>query len=87
MLVTQVSFSRSVYCVKLHKSLYGVKQLCRMWYNRLSEFLLMRGYIGNDDCRAASLRVLPMDFPLSRSMLVISISLAMRETLMKHVII
>jgi hypothetical protein len=41
---------RNMYCVKLQKSLYGLKQSSRMWYNRLSEFLLRKGYTKNDDC-------------------------------------
>ncbi|WVZ79985.1 hypothetical protein U9M48_027505 [Paspalum notatum var. saurae] len=41
---------RNMYCVKLQKSLYGLKQSGRMWYNRLSEFLLQKGYTNNDDC-------------------------------------
>jgi hypothetical protein len=30
--------------------LYGLKQSGRMWYNRLKEFLLNKGYSNNDDC-------------------------------------
>jgi hypothetical protein len=40
----------NMYCVKLNKSLYGLKQSRRMWYNRLKEFLLSKGYSNNDDC-------------------------------------
>jgi hypothetical protein len=42
--------NRNMYCVKLQKSLYGLKQSGRMWYNRLSEFLKQKGYTNNDDC-------------------------------------
>ena len=42
--------NRNMYCVKLQKSLYGLKQSGKMWYNRLSEFLLHKGYSNNDDC-------------------------------------
>jgi len=41
--------NRNMYCVKLKKSLYGLKQSGRMWYNRLSEFLLAKGYTSSDD--------------------------------------
>ena len=41
--------NRNMYCVKLQKSLYGLKQSGRMWYNRLSEFLKLKGYTNNDD--------------------------------------
>jgi hypothetical protein len=42
--------NRNMYCVKLQKSLYGLKQSGQMWYNWLSEFLKLKGYTNNDDC-------------------------------------
>jgi hypothetical protein len=42
--------NRNMYCVKLQKSLYGLKQSGRMWYKRLSIFLSKKGYTNNDDC-------------------------------------
>ena len=36
--------SRGMYSIKLNKSLYGLKQSGRMWYNRLSTFLIKEGY-------------------------------------------
>ena len=39
-----------MYCLKLKRSLYGLKQSGRMWYNRLSEYLIQKGYSNNDDC-------------------------------------
>lgn len=38
------SSSRAHYSIKLNRSLYGLKQSGRMWYNRLSEYLLREGY-------------------------------------------
>ena len=54
--------SRNTYCVKLNKSLYGLKQSGRMWYNRLSEFLLQKGYINNDDCPCVFIKKSPTGF-------------------------
>jgi hypothetical protein len=42
--------NRNMFSVRLQRSLYGLKQSGRMWFNRLSNFLLQRGYINNDDC-------------------------------------
>ena len=36
--------------IKLQRSLYGLKQSERMWYNRLSKYLLIEGYANNPIC-------------------------------------
>ncbi|KAM2690262.1 hypothetical protein EV1_043463 [Malus domestica] len=36
--------------VRLRISLYGLKQSCRIWYNRLSEYLTSQGYVNNELC-------------------------------------
>lgn len=41
---------REQYSIKLNRSLYGLKQSGRMWYERLSEYLLKEGYKNNDVC-------------------------------------
>jgi hypothetical protein len=48
--VPNPSANRNMYCVKLKKSLYGLKQSGRMWYNRSSEFFSLKGYTKNDSC-------------------------------------
>ncbi|GKB23158.1 retrovirus-related pol polyprotein from transposon TNT 1-94 [Tanacetum coccineum] len=42
--------SREQYAIKLNKSLYGLKQSGRMWYNQLSEYLLKEGYKNDSIC-------------------------------------
>ncbi|KAL0558720.1 hypothetical protein IC582_003302 [Cucumis melo] len=44
------SNSRELCSIKLQKSLYGLKQSGRMWYNRLSEYFLKEGYQNNPIC-------------------------------------
>jgi Reverse transcriptase (RNA-dependent DNA polymerase) len=41
------SKSREMYSIKLKWSLYGLKQSGRMWYNRLSEYLIKEWYKSN----------------------------------------
>ena len=36
--------------IKLQRSLYGLKQSGRMWYNRFSQYLLKEGYANNPIC-------------------------------------
>ena len=38
---------RDMYSIKLQRFLYGLKQSGRMWYNRLSTYLLKEGYVNN----------------------------------------
>ncbi|GJV23042.1 disease resistance CC-NBS-LRR class family protein [Tanacetum coccineum] len=41
---------REMCSIKLKRSLYGLKQSGRMWYNRLSDYLISKGYINNLIC-------------------------------------
>ena len=41
---------RNTFSIKLRRSLYGLKQSGRMWYNRLSEYLISLGYVNNELC-------------------------------------
>jgi hypothetical protein len=48
--VPYASAKGSMHCVKLNKSLYGLKQSGRIWHKQLSKFLIQKGYSNNDDC-------------------------------------
>ena len=41
---------RSMYSIKLQRSLYRLKQSGRMWYNCLSQYFLKEGYVNNSIC-------------------------------------
>ena len=44
------------YSIRLQRSLYGLKQSGLMWYNRLSEYLLKKGYVNNPICPCVFIR-------------------------------
>jgi hypothetical protein len=54
--VLNANVGSNMYCIKLNKSLYGLKQSGRTWYNRLKEYLLNKGYSKNDDCPCVFIR-------------------------------
>jgi hypothetical protein len=54
--VPNTNANRNMYCVKLVKSLYVLKQSRRMWYNRLKKFLLNKGYSNSNDCPCVFIR-------------------------------
>ena len=55
---------RDVYSVRLQRSLYGLKQSGRMWYNRLSEFLLHQGFMNNEICPCIFIRARKAGFAI-----------------------
>jgi hypothetical protein len=59
--VPNTNTNHNMYCVKLVKPLYGLIQSGRMWYNRLKEFLLNKGYSNSDDCPCVFIRKSSID--------------------------
>ena len=55
---------RSMYSIKLQQSLYGLKQSGCMWYNRLSEYLLKKGYVNNPICPCIFIKKLETGFAI-----------------------
>ena len=56
--------SRSIYSIMLQRSLYGLKQFGRIWYNRLSEYLLKKGYVNNPICPFIFIKKLEIRFAI-----------------------
>ena len=50
--------------IKLQRSLYGLNQSRRMWYNRLSEYLLKEGYANNPICPSIFIKKLETEFAI-----------------------
>ena len=55
---------REIYSIKLRRSLYRLKQSGRMWYNRLSEYLLKDRYINNVICPCVFIKRTKMGFTI-----------------------
>ena len=55
---------RNMCSIKLQRSLYGLKQSGRMWYNRLSEYLLKEGYANNPICPSIFIKKLETGFAI-----------------------
>ncbi len=56
-LPTEISSKPRKMCsIKLQRSLYGLKQSGRIWYNRLSDYLINKGYINNVICPCVFIR-------------------------------
>ena len=54
----------SMYSIKLQRSLYGLKQSSRIWYNRLSQYLLKEGYVNNSSCPCVFIKKLATEFAI-----------------------
>ena len=50
--------------IKLQRSLYGLKQSERIWYNRLNEYLLKEGYANNPICPCIFIKKLETEFAI-----------------------
>ena len=55
---------QSIYSIKLQRSLYGLKQSGRMWYNRLSHYLLKEGYVNNSICPCVFIKKVATEFAI-----------------------
>jgi hypothetical protein len=53
-----------MYSIKLQRSLYGLKQSGRMWYNRLSEYLLKEGFKNDPICPCVFIKRLDFGFAI-----------------------
>ncbi|KAK9911207.1 hypothetical protein M0R45_035128 [Rubus argutus] len=55
---------RSAFAIRLKRSLYGLKQSGRMWYTRLSDYLIGRGYVNNELCPCVFIKTTSSGFAI-----------------------
>ena len=55
---------RNMCSIKLQRSLYRLKQSGHMWYNRLREYLLKKGYANNPICPCIFIKKLEIGFEI-----------------------
>ena len=48
--ITDNTKQQFFYSIKLQRSLYGLKQSGRMWYNRFSDYIIKEGYQNDNIC-------------------------------------
>ena len=53
---------KEMYSIKLQRSLYGLKQSECMWYNRLSDYLINKGYMNNVICPCIFIKKIISEF-------------------------
>ena len=53
-----------MYSIKLQRSLYGLKQSGRRWYNCLSQYLLKEGYVNNSICPCVFIKKVATEFAI-----------------------
>ena len=55
---------RNTLSIRLRRSLYGLKQSGRMWYNRLSEYLIGKGFVNNEICPCVFIKKTSSEFAI-----------------------
>ena len=58
------TYSRDLYSIKLQRSIYGLKQSGRMWYKRLSKYLLREQYKNDPICPCVFIKKTKFSFAI-----------------------
>ena len=55
---------QSAFAIRLKRSLYGLKQSRRMWYTRLSDYLIGKGYKNDELCPCVFIKKINFGFTI-----------------------